>query len=60
MITVSKYIENMDQAPVDLMEFAESALEVKNDQELVGLASNFLEARKEFIAYLNSIGVRLG
>lgn len=57
---LNKYINEYNGAPFQDCEFAELGLKVKDNPEFVQVCENFLNARAEFYATLDTIGVEMG
>ena len=54
-MTEQEFIENYDQAPYELYEFADAAAGVEDNDELATAANRYLEARETFENLLTNI-----
>lgn len=54
------FLEEFDDAPFTLEEFAEIAAEIEDDAMLQMTAKDFIEVRHEFLNLLEERGIKLG
>ncbi len=57
---LATFVSDFNGAPLDLHEFAEEAIKIEDDDELVDLAEEFLRVKKEFEEALENAGVEIG
>lgn len=59
-MTLDEYIDDYNQAPYDLTEFADGAKKIEDCPELADAAKAFLDAQRRFQDLLDAYDVEIG